>query len=405
MNDDRIDDGSDDGSDDRNDHGKGNGAGTRSANAQNAQGGAAVPRRASDRELLTASATALLLRIAAWCSVVASIVVLIAPGMRGYASQWAVEAWDFFASFFAYGMFGLLMAVVVLGLLDLVRTARLDRASRAVAIGAAIVVVGLTVAAIQRRLHTPAAVAMAIAASLLATTGSWCGLRTPHTRAVAVVLGAFGLCALLRVTAWELAASAGERASPSLYGVSRGIATTAVVFEALGQLAAAAWLGTRPLLSSRILSNLAIAGAFIVTWGAARGAENGAPLWQAALHTALADASGLPRPYGLAAVATFLTAAGIFLSLVALLQRAQVAAVVCALALSLIARGSFDVPLRALAIAAASLWTILTMLDERAMWVLLTGGRPRKPSASPPLQEGATPASAPDQAKPPNPAQ
>src|SRR5439155_25690871 len=98
---------------------------------------------------------------------------------------------------------------------------------------------------------------------------------------------------------------------------------------------------------------------------------------------ALGHASVLPATDSSAAVATFLTTTGIFLSIVALLQHAQVAAVVRALALALIARGSFDVPLRALAISAASLWTILTMLDERIMWQLLTGGRPRSTSSSP----------------------
>ena len=151
-----------------------------------------------------------------------------------------------------------------------------------------------------------------------------------------------------------------------------------MIFEGLGQIAASMWLSMRTRITGRIFANLAIVGALLVTWGAAQGVHTGAPMWQSALHTALADASGVPPPYGLNAVATFLTAAGILLALAALLQRGSPAPIVCALALALIARGSFDVPLRALSITAAALWTTLTMLDPRALWASLKSESPKK---------------------------
>ena len=336
-------------------------------------------RAPSIPDVVSTETASFLLRSAAWCSVLASMLgVVIAPGVRGNASQTVVESWDRVSTLFAYAMFALLVIVVVIGALDLARMLKIDRGSRSVAIGGAVAVVGFSAAALLHRLVPPAAVLMAIAASLIATTGAWYGLRAPHTRAVSVVLAAFAIGALVRVCAWELAASAGERASPSLYGVSRGMATAAVIFEGLGQIAASMWLSMRTRISGRIFANLAIVGALLVTWGAAQGVHAGAPMWQSALHTALADASGVPPPYGLNAVATFLTAAGILLALAALLQRGSPAPIVCALALALIARGSFDVPLRALSITAAALWTTLTMLDPRALWASLKSETPKK---------------------------
>jgi hypothetical protein len=320
-----------------------------------------------------------LLRACAACAVIASaIAILIAPGMRGNAPQRVVEMWDLLSGSFGYLLCFMLLVANVWGSVELGRAQKVDRASRAVAIAASGLVVAFGVGAMFHRLPSPFAVVIALASSVIAITGAWNGLRAPHTRAVAVVLGAFGICALVRVAAWEVAATAGERASPSLYSIGRGLATAAVVFEGLGQLAAAAWLGTRSRLGGRVLSNVAIGCAFLITWGAANGVHGGAPAWQSALHTALADASGVPPPYGLSAVATFLTAASILLAAVALVPRAQLAIVVCSMALALIARGSFDVPLRALAIGAAGQWIMLTMLDDRAMWTALITSREQK---------------------------
>jgi len=134
---------------------------------------------------------------------------------------------------------------------------------------------------------------------------------------------------------------------------------------------------------------VAIAAAFVVTWGAAQGVHGDARFWQSVLHTALADAAGVPPPYGLNAVATFLTSAGILLALVALLQRTRVTIVVSALALALIARGAFDAPLRALAACAAAIWTMLAAYDERAMWSALMAARAR--GDGPPEPANGTP--------------
>jgi hypothetical protein len=188
-----------------------------------------------------------------------------------------------------------------------------------------------------------------------------------------------------------------------MYDLASGTASAGVVLEGVGQLAAAAWLGTRGKLAGRILSNLAIAAAFIVTWGAARGVHPGASTWMAVLHSALADAPGTPPPLGLAAVATFLACCAIFLGLVAVLQRGQVVAVTASLSLALLARGTLDVPVRALAIAAAGHWVLLAMIDDRSMWRTLVAQREKRLASQRADASPKTKTDAPVDAAPPEP--
>jgi hypothetical protein len=159
---------------------------------------------------------------------------------------------------------------------------------------------------------------------------------------------------------------------------SRNLATAAVLFEATGQLLAVTWLGTRGRWSGQLASLAALGAAFVLTWGVARGVHSGAAPWQAVLHTALADAPGVPPPYGLDALATFLVPASLLLALVAAALRQQVVAIVAAIALGLVSRGSFDAPLRALCAVAAAQWAALAGVDGRAMWVALIEDRNRR---------------------------
>jgi hypothetical protein len=222
------------------------------------------------------------------------------------------------------------------------------------------------------------AVLLAASASVTALAGAYASARAPHTRAIAGVLFAFAFASILRLAAWEVATVAGDHASTQVYKASRVLVTIAVVLEAIGQLVAAAWLGTRGRISGQLASSAALVLAFAVTWGVAQGVHAGAWFWQAVLHKALGDAAGIPSPYGLDAVATFLVPAAILLALVAALQPRQVAAVVTALAFVLLSRGSFDAPLRALCVVVASVWAALAGADERVMWRHLIDDRKRR---------------------------
>jgi hypothetical protein len=328
--------------------------------------GVGAPRTSSHAPALRASG---FLRLTALASVVAAALgVVIAPGLRGVAADAVVEPINRLAWTFAYFMCGLAITAILVATFDLARATRIHGVSRTAAIGGAGGVMALSVPALVHPLPPSVSLAMSVAACVASLAAAWESARSHHTRAVAIILAAFSLAALGRVVSWEMARVAGEHASQRLYSLSRSVATGALLVEALGQMLAAAWLGTRSRFLGQALASLAVAGAFLVTWNAARGASDLATSWQSALHLALGGALGLPEPFGMSALAVFLVVASILLALVAAVQPRQVAAVVVALALGLLGRGAFDVPLRALSATAGALWLMVALTDDRAMW-------------------------------------
>jgi hypothetical protein len=304
--------------------------------------------------------------------------VIVMPGAKGLAGDAVVGPLSRVTWSMAYLMAGLVIAACVLACFELSRAMRMPVGPRVVAIGAAGAVLAFSAPALIIRLPAPVTLAMSLATVLVTLGGVWAAVRATHTRGVAIIIGAFGVAGLLHLVAWQVGSVAGDKASTSLYTAAQGVATAAVVFEAIGQMAAAAWLGTRSRVMGQGLSSVAVAVAFVLTWGAAHGASATAATWQAGLHTALANAAGLPPPLGLSALATFLACASMLLALAAAVQPRQVAAVVCALSLALLGRGVFDVPLRALSATASSLWLMVALIDDRAMWKSLIEQREQR---------------------------
>ena len=320
-----------------------------------------------------------LLRTAAFAAVAAGLAALVvAPGVRGNASESVVVMADRASAVLAYFLGAVLFALVIWGAVELMRALSVGLPPRLALIGTGGLVVFLTVFSFWERLRFPLPVVLSIAASVAAIAGAWSCARAPHTRAAAGVLLSFAFAALARLAAWKLAMSASDQGSMQLYQVSRGLATAGVLFEGFGQLVAIAWLGTRSKLWGQLGAFVAVAGALALTWGAAKGVHSGASLWQAMLHTALADAPGVPSPFFLEKVAVFLVPASLLLALVSVAQPRQVSAVVAVMALALVSRGAFDAPLRGLCAVTASIWAALACVDERAMWRTLIEDRKRR---------------------------
>jgi hypothetical protein len=233
-------------------------------------------------------------------------------------------------------------------------------------------------AALRDRIPSWCAVSVSAAAAVSAIAAAYASARAPHTRAVAGVLFAFAFAAIARIAAWELATAAGDSASMPLFRWARVLATAGVLFEASGQLIAVIWLWTRSRLAGQVGSAAALVATVAVMLGVRSGMHSGADLWQSVLHTALADAAGVPSPYAFDALAVFLVPASLLLALVAAAQPNQVVALVATVALALVSRGSFDAPVRALCVAVASQWATLACGDERAMWRTLLDDRKRK---------------------------
>jgi hypothetical protein len=319
-----------------------------------------------------------LLRVAAFAAVAAGITgLLVAPGVRGNASESVVVAADRASAAFAYFLVGLLVALVLWGATELVRARGVGVVPRVLLIGSGAAVVAMCLPGLGDRLPWKLDVCVVLGATIAVIAGAYASARAPHTRAIAAVLFALAFAGIARLGAWALAEAASEQASVHLYGISRGLATAGVMFEALAQLVTVAWLWTRSKLAGQIGSTLALAGAVVLTWGVANGVHSGATPWQAMLHTALADAPGLPAPY-FDGLATFLVPASLLLALVSAAQPKQVVALVATIALALVSRGAFDAPLRALCAVAAAQWAALAFSDERAMWRTLIDDRNRR---------------------------
>lgn len=321
-----------------------------------------------------------LLRAAAFSAVAAGVTALIlAPGVRGNASEAVVVAADRAAAALAYFLVALLVALVAWGSTELVlRANSIGVPSRIALVVSGAAVVFLSGPGLFDRLLPGVAVLVSAAAIVAVIAGAFVSARAPHTRAMSGVLFALAFAAIARLAAWELAMAASERTSVELYDVSRALATAGVMLEAVSQLVAVTWLGTRSKLAGQVGSSAALVGAFVLTWGVAKGVHSDASLWQAMLHTALADAPGVPPPFGLDAVATFLVPASLLLACVSAAQPRQVVALVATLSLGLVSRGSFDAPLRALCAVAAAQWAALAGTDERAMWRTLLDDRARR---------------------------
>ncbi|MBX3192253.1 MAG: hypothetical protein KF819_35010 [Labilithrix sp.] len=301
--------------------------------------------------------------------------VIVAPGMRGVASQKAMDVTELVSASLGYTFAALLVALICGGSFELARVRKIGIGSRGSVVATSGLVVALASPAVVQRLHTMAALALAIVTSFIVIAAGITTLRAAHTRAIGAILTMLALAGLLRPAAWQLTALAGEQASLGLYQTGRALATIAVVLHALAVLLGAAWLGTRSPWRGRLLANAAVVLAFVVTYVAAKEWSDSPPsAVQAVLRGSLSHAA-VPLPLGLSSIAAFLVPASILLALVALVQRAQPPAVLAALALALLSHGAFDVPLQALAVTAAAQWAMLAMVDDRSMWSALVAQR------------------------------
>jgi hypothetical protein len=294
--------------------------------------------------------------------------LIVAPGVRGNATEQVVVAIERTAAALTYLTVELVVTVLLWGALELARTRAVGIFARVTLIGTGAAVIAMSAPGLRERLPPAFAVLLSAGAVVATIAGGTVAARAPHTRALAGVLFMLAFAALARLGAWELATAAGDRASVQLFGVSRSLATTGVLLEAAAQMIAVTWLGTRSRSAGQIGSTVALILAFVITWGVARGMHSGPALWQVVLRTALADAPGVPPPYGLDAVATFLVPASLLLALASVAQPKQVVVIVATMALALVSRGAFDAPLRALCAVAASQWAALAWADERGMW-------------------------------------
>ena len=322
--------------------------------------------------------SAWLLRPTALLAVVASAMgVIVAPGLRGNAGEAVVVIADRASAMAAFVLLATLVGLVLAGGIALFRANEIAAAPRAAMIAAATAVVLLSLTGLRDRVPPFVSVLISAASAVACLGGAYAAAVAPHTRATAGVLVLFAFAAIARLGAWEVAMRAGDTANLSLFGTSRSLATAGVFLEAGAQLTAIMWVASRGRGWGQLECCLALLVAYALTWGVAQGVHSDASPWQAVVHTALADASGVPAPYGVVGFATFLVPASILLALCAAVQTpgGTPVAVATAMALALVSRGAFDAPLRGLVAVVAAEWAALAAVDSRAMWRTLLADR------------------------------
>lgn len=292
--------------------------------------------------------------------------VLVAPGLPGIASSTVIDRAQLASAVASYFLLASLVAVSVAATLRLSRVARVSMAARgAVAVGSGVVVATIA-PAVAHRLQPGAILVLLAATTLVVVVASVASMRAPHTRAVALVLSLLAATSLAKTVAFALALWSGSHASLRAWQIARGASTVAVALEIIAVLVAAAWLGTRSRVRGRFAANVALIGAFIVSWYGLTAASPAASPVALVLKSTLGAAAAQPPPFALEPVAIFLLPASIFVALSALAQRDRL--VPAFLALGLLSRGAFDVPLQALMATVASMWLLVTSADRSALW-------------------------------------
>ena len=312
--------------------------------------------------------SAWLLRTSALAAIVSSVLgAVIVPGLRGVATDATITKWERVSAAFAYAMGFLLVGLLLTGAFDLSRTRKVGIISRALLFFGAPGVLAMLVPAFVRPLTPVGTIILTCATLLVVIGGASSGLRAPHTRMLAITQLVLGFAGLSRLLSWLLGTLFSD--SVRAYTLARTFTSAGVIAEGVAQMLVVAWLSTRRRMSSSALTAVALAASFVLVWIAGR-ADMSSPAWQYVLRSGLGGQTSAPSTLG--ALEAFFVAASMLLALACALTRSQLTAVVCALALALLARGSFDVPLRALAAATAALWTTLAAVDDRAMWKSLT---------------------------------
>jgi hypothetical protein len=311
-----------------------------------------------------ASTNALLFRFAASVSVVAMMLGVLAPALRGNASTRIVEWVDQLANTFAYGMFALLVVAIVRAAIVMGASARFAVTTRVVLLANLCLVVALAAPALKLRLPAQASISLAVVASSLGLLGALLGVRNRDLRAAGVVLGLTSIAGLVRAGAWQLAGMAGTAISTRMYTGAQVASTVGLVLETAAIGTTIVWTASRPGPIPRAVTFVAIGMAILSGWAGRLGALIDAPSWMQVLHGVFPDLVGSPRPLVAPQVVVFVIATGSWLAFwittTPLMRHAGAVSIV----LALVARGTHDVPLRALSLVVSALCILHAYVSE-----------------------------------------
>ncbi len=211
------------------------------------------------------------------------------------------------------------------------------------------------------------ALALAVVTSFIAIAATFPTLGTPRTRAAGFVIGIVGTASFVHVLARVLAIRASEQALASLFTMAQSVSTLSFVLDVASIALVAVWLGSRSRSKASVVGIALVIVSVVIAWGAVRGSNESAPLWQVLASRSLLGMTRHPTPLVVASLRYSVEVLALLTAAVAIVIPRRNPPVQALMALALLARTSTDIPLCALCLLIAALLGPLASLAERTV--------------------------------------
>ncbi len=309
--------------------------------------------------------------LAALCVLTALVARGVAPALPG--STTGIERW-IVASDRAAAFLSQLVVIsgVMAGLwllLAILRDTRLGPLFRLWAAPVAAAVITLVLAAARGPIASKWTLGLGFCAAALAGSAAWPALRSATTRASGFVLALAATAAALQVSARVVAVHASEHALPSVFWVARLLTSSALFLDVAALVIVVVWLGAGRPRRAAIVIGIVLAAVALGCWGALRGSQLGASLWQVLAARSLAELTRHPMPL-LSPLVRFAMELGVLATTaIVLVSRRRGHAIHALVAFALVARGATDIPALALMLTLAALIAPLASVSRDPTWV------------------------------------
>ncbi len=222
-----------------------------------------------------------------------------------------------------------------------------------VPVGAAVVT--LIMMSAREALSYSPTVFMAVLTNLIVMASTFPVLRIRATRAVGLALTLASLSSLAYVASRVLALRASQDAIPSMFAAARWVATGGLGMDVVSLLIVGAWLMLRDWKRGLVIATILALAAATISWAAAHGSMDGAPLWQVIAARSLGEIVRNPAPFVVTELRYFVHVMGLLVAVAAFVAKPARSVIPCAAAFVVLARASADVPLGALSLTLATL--------------------------------------------------
>ena len=309
--------------------------------------------------------------LAMLCVLTAFVARGVAPALPGSMTgieQWIVasdRAAAFLSQLFVISgcMAGLWLLLAIL------RDARLGPVFRLWSAPVAAGVITLVLAAARGPIASKWTLGMGFCAAALAGSAAWPALRSATTRASGFVLALAAMAATLQVLARVVAVQASEQALPTVFWIARLLASTALLLDTTALVIVVVWLGASRPGRAAVVAGIVLAVVVLGSWGALRGSQLNASLWQVLAARSLAELTRHPTPL-LGPPARFAMELGVLATTaIVLCSRRRGHAIHALIAFALVARGATDIPALALMLTLAALIAPLASVSHDPTWV------------------------------------